>query len=197
MEKPGIIPKASSTMRIFSSAEWCRRVFLRMSRTVFSALSGMRLLACLIVAPRWGYDEPKILSYAISPFCPTSADGLQWPGIRSPAQAAMRRSEELARFLVARSEVPCQPNRERLTILRARKSGAGNPWNREDHDAKGKQIKPFIPAIICRSWSGSNNRQHGGLTLSTRSFRHTHYQLSRCRSGRADLDPSPWICVCP
>jgi hypothetical protein len=37
----------------------------------------MRLLACLIVAPRWGYDEPKILSYAISPFCPTSADGLQ------------------------------------------------------------------------------------------------------------------------
>ncbi len=39
-----------------------------MSRTVFSALSGMRLLACLIVAPRWGYDEPKILSYAISPF---------------------------------------------------------------------------------------------------------------------------------
>jgi hypothetical protein len=33
-----------------------------MSRTVFSALSGMRLLACLIVAPRWGYDEPKILS---------------------------------------------------------------------------------------------------------------------------------------
>jgi hypothetical protein len=48
-----------------------------MSRTVFSALSGMRLLACLIVAPRWGYDEPKILSYAISPFCPTSADGLQ------------------------------------------------------------------------------------------------------------------------
>ena len=45
------------TMRIFSSAEWCRRVFLRMSRTVFSALSGMRLLACLIVAPRWGYES--------------------------------------------------------------------------------------------------------------------------------------------
>ena len=29
--------------------------------------------------PRWGYDEPKILSHAISPFCPTSADGLH-PG---------------------------------------------------------------------------------------------------------------------
>jgi len=24
-----------------------------------------------------GLDEPEILSYAISPFCPTSADGLQ------------------------------------------------------------------------------------------------------------------------
>src|ERR1700746_3999107 len=67
--------RPSSTMRIFSSAELCRRVALRISRTVFSALSGMRLLACLIVAPQRGYDEPAILSYAISSFCPTSADG--------------------------------------------------------------------------------------------------------------------------
>src|SRR5438128_1468149 len=37
----------------------------------------MRLLACLIVAPQRGYDEPATLSYAISSFCPTSADGLQ------------------------------------------------------------------------------------------------------------------------
>src|SRR5262249_1377271 len=37
----------------------------------------MRLLACLIVAPQRGYDEPAILSYEISSFCPTSADGLQ------------------------------------------------------------------------------------------------------------------------
>ena len=50
---------------------------LRISRTVFSALSGTRLLACLIVAPQRGYDEPAILSYAISLFCPISADGLQ------------------------------------------------------------------------------------------------------------------------
>src|SRR5260370_20238850 len=69
--------RPSSTMRIFSSAEWCRRVARRISRTVFSALSGMRLLACLIVAPRQGYDEPGFLSYTIRPFCPTSADGLQ------------------------------------------------------------------------------------------------------------------------
>src|SRR6516162_9582350 len=72
--------RPSSTMRIFSSAEWCRRVALRISRTVFSALSGMRLLACLIVAPQRGYDEPAILSYAISSFCPTSADGLHLSG---------------------------------------------------------------------------------------------------------------------
>jgi ABC-type uncharacterized transport system substrate-binding protein len=39
----------------------------------------MRLLACLIVAPQRGYDEPKILSYAISPFCPTGADGQHIP----------------------------------------------------------------------------------------------------------------------
>jgi hypothetical protein len=37
-------------------------VALRISRTVFSALSGTRLLACLIVAPRQGYDEPGTLS---------------------------------------------------------------------------------------------------------------------------------------
>jgi hypothetical protein len=42
-----------------------------------------RLLACLIVAPQRGYDEPAILSYAISSFCPTSADGLQpTPAVR-------------------------------------------------------------------------------------------------------------------
>src|SRR5262249_788508 len=43
----------------------------------------MRLLACLIVAPQRGYDEPAILSYAISSFCPTSADGLQPAFVRS------------------------------------------------------------------------------------------------------------------
>jgi hypothetical protein len=34
------------------------------------------------VAPQQGYDEPGILSYAIRPFCPTSADGLQVPTTR-------------------------------------------------------------------------------------------------------------------
>jgi hypothetical protein len=47
--------------------------------TVTLPLSGTRLLACLILAPQRGYDEPGILSYAISSFCPTSVDGLQLP----------------------------------------------------------------------------------------------------------------------
>src|SRR5215831_10647474 len=53
----------------------------------------MRLFACLIVAPQRAYDEPAILSYAISSFCPTSADGLHWSqhrqrGDRGTAQSA-------------------------------------------------------------------------------------------------------------
>src|SRR6516165_12609785 len=46
----------------------------------------MRLLACLIVAPQRGYDEPAILSYAISSFCPTSADGLQDQNMAMPSE---------------------------------------------------------------------------------------------------------------
>jgi hypothetical protein len=64
-----------------------------MRRSVFSALSGMRLFACLIVAPQRGYDEPAILSYAISSFCPTSADGLQaartYPAPRKRSRRSM------------------------------------------------------------------------------------------------------------
>ena len=78
------------------------RVALRISRTVFSALSGMRLLACLIVAPQRGYGEPAILSYAISSFCPTSADGLQG----SPsAPSFMRRDLAISRISIIISAV--------------------------------------------------------------------------------------------
>src|SRR5262245_46644732 len=48
----------------------------------------MRLLACLIVAPQRGYDEPAILSYAISSFCPTSADGLHGAPSNRPGDGA-------------------------------------------------------------------------------------------------------------
>jgi|SRR5881394_2772358 len=40
----------SRTMRIFSSAEYCRRVARRMSRTVFSALSGLAARALIVAS---------------------------------------------------------------------------------------------------------------------------------------------------
>src|SRR5262249_11717825 len=55
----------------------------------------MRLLACLIVAPQRGYDEPAILSYAISSFCPTSADGLQWGAAECASIAAFWHDPEV------------------------------------------------------------------------------------------------------
>jgi len=47
-----------------------------------------------------GYDEPEILSYAIRPFCPTSADGLH-AGVRvlSYQVASALRAGTLARTL--------------------------------------------------------------------------------------------------
>src|SRR3954463_16501012 len=40
----------SRTMRIFSSAEYCRRVALRMSRTVFSALSALAVRVLIVAS---------------------------------------------------------------------------------------------------------------------------------------------------
>jgi hypothetical protein len=51
----------SSTMRIFSSAEKCRRVARRMSLIASSAGCSSGPDFCLIFAP-CGYDDPEILS---------------------------------------------------------------------------------------------------------------------------------------
>src|SRR4051794_5334605 len=66
--------RPSSTTRIFSSAEKCRRVARRMSWTIRSAgaLTGSGF--CLIFAPD-GYDDPEILRSRIPSICPTGADG--------------------------------------------------------------------------------------------------------------------------
>src|SRR5215467_12709418 len=61
----------------------------------------MRLLACLIVAPQRGYDEPAILSYAISSFCPTSADGLHFHDVAAVAPPAPSLFGETAQAVVA------------------------------------------------------------------------------------------------
>jgi len=57
--------RPSSTMRIFSSAEYCLRVGRRMSLMTCSAgafpvpdFAGVVLRFCLIFAPLKGYDEP-------------------------------------------------------------------------------------------------------------------------------------------
>ena len=46
-------------------------------REVDGKLAAASSLARLIVDPPMGYDEPETLSYAIMPFCPTSADEIK------------------------------------------------------------------------------------------------------------------------
>src|SRR5450631_3966125 len=83
--------RPSSTMRIFSSAENCRRVARRMSFTTFSAGSFTGPDFCLIFAPH-GYDEPEILPSENHPICLTGADVGQ-PGLNNAARAQERRAD--------------------------------------------------------------------------------------------------------
>src|SRR5919106_4623721 len=64
----------SSTMRILSAAEKCRRVARRISFTTCSAgpLAGADF--CLIFAPLKGYDEPEILPSSTRQICLIGAD---------------------------------------------------------------------------------------------------------------------------
>src|ERR1700684_392531 len=64
----------SSTMRIFSSAEYCRRVWRRMSFSTCSAGALPSPDFCFIFAP-YGYDEPEILPPCSPTICLTGADG--------------------------------------------------------------------------------------------------------------------------
>ena len=64
----------SSTMRIFSSAEYCLRVRRQMYRTVFSAGSLARVDFWLIFVPFGHYDEPEILPYENASACPIGAN---------------------------------------------------------------------------------------------------------------------------
>ena len=64
----------SSTMRIFSSAEYYLRVALRMSLIALAAPVCRVCDFCLIFVPFGHYDEPEILSYAIPLFCSIGAD---------------------------------------------------------------------------------------------------------------------------
>src|ERR1700693_3428775 len=67
----------SSTMRIFSSAEYCRRVRRRMSFSTCSAGALPGPDFCFIFAP-CGYDEPEILPSGSPSICLIGADGEQY-----------------------------------------------------------------------------------------------------------------------
>src|SRR5262245_26937573 len=67
--------RPSSTVRILSSAEKCRRVARRMFFTTCVAGSFSGTDFCLIFAPCEGYDEPEILPSSTHQICLTSADG--------------------------------------------------------------------------------------------------------------------------
>src|SRR5258706_15990384 len=67
--------RPSSTMRILSSAEKCRRVARRILFTTSVAGSFSGTDFCLIFAPCEGYDEPEILPSSTHPICLMSADG--------------------------------------------------------------------------------------------------------------------------
>src|SRR6266550_105140 len=82
--------RPSSTMRILSSAEKCRRVARRIFFTTSVAGSFSGTDFCLIFAPCEGYDEPEILPSSTHPICLMSADGGQ-PDQIIPAQ---RREDE-------------------------------------------------------------------------------------------------------
>src|SRR5688500_19033281 len=71
--------RPSSTTRIFSSAEKCRRVARRMSLTTCSAGAFSGPGFGLIFAPD-GYDDPEILRSRKPSICLTGADGRQLPG---------------------------------------------------------------------------------------------------------------------
>jgi hypothetical protein len=67
--------RPSSTIRILSSAEKCRRVARRMFLTTWVAGSFSGIDFCLIFAPQRRYDEPEILPSSIHQICLTSAGG--------------------------------------------------------------------------------------------------------------------------
>jgi hypothetical protein len=66
--------RPDTTIRIFSSAEYCLRVLRRISRTVLSAGSFRLIDFCLIFAPFGHDDEPEILPYEINSIRPIGVD---------------------------------------------------------------------------------------------------------------------------
>ena len=83
--------KPASTIRIFSSAEYCLRVRRRMSRTVASAPAFKPFDFCLIFVPFGHYDEPETLRSENPSIYPIGADVRQSRRIRPAGGRCFRR----------------------------------------------------------------------------------------------------------
>src|SRR5262245_48107784 len=125
----------------------------------------MRLLACLIVAPQRGYDEPAILSYEISSFCPTSADGLQ-------------RRYTLGDLATSFAEHQRYPRGKRLVLYDAEGDFDRNfDWWKES--GKHRVVEPQLPFENGRSdlLIGSGSRLDiQNINLLATLFVHAQYQ---------------------
>src|SRR5262249_33650296 len=102
--------------------------------------------ACSLVssfAPQRGYDEPAILSYAISSFCPTSADGLQSLTSRRTAMARKRyKPEEIVAKL---RQVDVLVSQGQTMVDAIRQIGVSEVtyyrWRQEFGGLKSEQVK--------------------------------------------------------
>ena len=83
-----------------TTKQWVRHRGLKLTQ---------RLSNATFLPPQRGYDEPAILSYAISSFCPTSADGLHSYYLsRSPVREHSNKAVELSRmYLLEELAVIC------------------------------------------------------------------------------------------
>ena len=95
--------RPDTTIRIFSSAEYCLRVLRRISRTALSAGSLLLNDFCLIFVPFGHYDEPEILRYAITSICPKGADVRHIRAINH--QNLTSRTVDLVEFAIAHISV--------------------------------------------------------------------------------------------
>ena len=99
--------KPDKTMRIFSSAENCRRVARRICFTTCSAGSFGGPDFCPSFAPSIGYDGPEILPITISRFCLIAADaGQPCLAVLQRPQRDDRRNDKAVHLDVERIERP-------------------------------------------------------------------------------------------
>ena len=90
--------RPDTTIRIFSSAEYCLTVLRRISRTTLSAESLLLNDFWLIFVPFGHYDEPKILPYANTSIGPKDADVRQPEDDDSLRLALVRLAKQYGRY---------------------------------------------------------------------------------------------------